>query len=229
MTLNRNRILGLSSVTVVALAIAGAAAFYASPGDANTATIVHAATDHTADLGNARLNVAVKNDAGMQFAQAQAPAGTAPTPSTLPGGATSINETYRDWSVACVQQGAGKRCAMSQVQTQQNGQRVLAIEISPPQGSSTTGALALPFGLALANGITLQIDDKPAMVPLRFRTCLPTGCIVPLSFDAAAIVALRAGTSLKVKATTDGGSEAPFTISLAGFAAALDRVAALAR
>ncbi|WP_083222795.1 invasion associated locus B family protein [Ensifer sp. LC163] len=48
----------------------------------------------------------------------------------------SIVETYRDWRVACVQQGTDKQCAMSQVQTQQNGQRVLAIELSAPSGNT---------------------------------------------------------------------------------------------
>lgn len=149
--------------------------------------------------------------------------------SALPGGASSLNETYQDWRVACVLQGAVKRCAVSQVQTQQNGQRVLAAELAPPAGNTAAGTLILPFGLALDAGVTLQIDDKPAMQPVRFRTCLPAGCIVNLTFDAPALAALRAGAVLKIKATADGGAATPFAISLQGFGPALDRVAVLAR
>lgn len=149
--------------------------------------------------------------------------------STLPGGTSSLNETYRDWRVACAQKGTAKQCAMSQAQARQNGQRVLAIELGASAGNTVSGTLVLPFGLALDSGVIFQIDDKPAMPPVRFRTCVPAGCLVNLSFDAAAIVALRAGTALKIKATADGGVATPFSISLPGFGTALDSVATLAR
>ena len=154
---------------------------------------------------------------------------TSQVASTLPGGASSLNETYRDWQVACSQQNNAKRCALSQSQAQQNGQRVLTIELNAPTGNTVAGIVVLPFGLALDKGVTLQIDDKPAGPPLRFRTCLPVGCVVPVSFDASALTTLRVGGARKVKATTDGGRDAPFSIPLQGFATALDRVAILAR
>ena len=147
----------------------------------------------------------------------------------LPGGASSLNETYKDWTVACVQQGTTKRCVLSQAQKQQNGRRVLAIELNAPAGNTVSGTLVLPFGLALDSGVTFQIDEKPAMKPIRFRTCLPAGCLVNVTFDAATLVALRAGALLKIKTTADGGAATPFSISLQGFGTALDRVAALAR
>jgi len=46
--------------------------------------------------------------------------------SSLPGGASSLRETYQDWQVACVMRTNTKTCGLSQMQTQQNGQRVLA-------------------------------------------------------------------------------------------------------
>jgi invasion protein IalB len=153
---------------------------------------------------------------------------TAPT-SSLPGGASSLNETYKDWTVGCSQNGTTKYCALSQVQTQQDGLRVLAIELAPPAGNMVSGTLVLPFGLALESGVTLQIDEKPAMAPVRFRTCIPAGCLVNVTFDAPALATLRAGAALKIKAVADGGAAAPFSISLQGFGAALDRVATLSR
>lgn len=189
-------------------------AFYAVPGDA------------AAPVG-AQLAKGIQKEArrprSLELAQATLPA------STLPGGASSLNETYRDWQLACVQQTTTKRCAFSQSQAQQNGQRVLAIELSAPTGNTVTGIIILPFGLALDKGITLQIDDQPAGQALQFRTCLQAGCVVPLSFDAPTLTTLRAGVALKVKAISDGGQATPFSISLQGFDAALDRVAALAK
>jgi len=164
--------------------------------------------------------------AGMAVCgSAQAQAGGSP----LPGGASSLSETYKDWSVSCAQQGAAKQCAMSQVQTQQNGQRVLAVELLPPNGAAVAGSLVLPFGLALDAGVTLQVDDKPKPAPVHFRTCVPAGCIVPLTMDVQMLADLRAGAVLKVLAVADGGAAAPFSISLQGFGTALDRLTALWR
>ena len=145
----------------------------------------------------------------------------------LPGGASSLQETYQDWSLAC-QGGESVVCAVSQQQTQQNGQRVLAIELRRSKGGALTGNLALPFGLLLDAGATLQIDDGAAFEPLRFETCLPSGCLVPLAFDTAAIARLRAGTALKVKVKGTDQKELALTVSLKGLAAALDRLKVLA-
>lgn len=163
-------------------------------------------------------------------AAAPAPAATPAAPaSTLPGGASSLQETYQDWQVACLQQGAGKRCALTQQQADpQSRQRVMAIELTTV-GDKAEGVLVLPFGLALDKGVTLQVDDGPVGQPLRFRTCLPAGCLVPLSFDARMLTTLRRGTAIKAKVTTDDGRETVLSISLKGLAPALDRTAALLR
>lgn len=155
-------------------------------------------------------------------------AAVAQEPAALPGGASSLRETYQDWLVSCAQEKT-KRCAISQQQTQQNGQRVLAIEIAAgPGGKTATGTLVMPFGLALDAGIALQIDDKPPGTSLRFSTCLPGGCLVPLSFDEAFLSTLRAGQMLKTTAkTVNNDQPMSFSISLKGFSAAFDRVAVL--
>ena len=165
----------------------------------------------------------------IEIAQAPAGAQTAVAGATLPGGASSLNETYKDWRVVCAQQASTKRCVLSQIQAQQDGQRVLAIELNAPAGNAVAGVLVLPFGLSLDSGVAFQVDEKLTAQPMRFRTCLPNGCLVAVSFDAPTVMALRTGTALKIKATADGGAAAPFSISLQGFATALDRVATLSR
>lgn len=211
--MSKERIFGLS--TVATLLLGAGVSLYVAPGVAiSNPTQVAAATDNYGDPAPQRFEVAQAQDGGG---------------STLPGGASSLNETYKDWRVACVQQGNAKRCVLSQVQSQQNGQRVLAIELNAPVANTVSGTLILPFGLALDSGVTFQLDEKPAMQALRFRTCIPGGCLVNVSFDAAMLVALRTGTALKIKAVTDGGAAAPFSISLQGFATAVDRVGALSR
>lgn len=209
----------LSSVTAVA--IAGAVTMYMTPSVAtSTPSQTASITGGHDDPEPQRFQVAQAQTGGQNAGAAT---------SLLPGGASSLNEAYKDWRVACAQQGAAKRCVLSQVQTQQNGQRLLAIELNAPSGNTVSGTLVLPFGLALDSGVAFQIDEKPAMQPVRFRTCMPGGCLVSVTFDAPTLVAFRAGTALKVKATADGGTAASFSISLQGFGTALDRVAALSR
>lgn len=147
----------------------------------------------------------------------------------LPGGASALQETYQDWLVACVQDG-GRRCALSQ-RTQQNGQQLLAIELTAnADGETATGTLVLPFGLALDAGVTLQVDDNPVGAPLPFNTCYAGGCAVSLSFDAETLAALRAGGVLKAMAkAANSDRDIPMAISLKGFGAAFDRVSALTR
>jgi len=148
----------------------------------------------------------------------------------LPGGASSLQETYDDWQVTCSTQDAAVHCSMVQNQIDsQSRQRVLAVEINNVASDKASGLLLLPFGLALAQPVALQVDEGAPAAPIPFRTCLPAGCIVPIAFDGAMLGALKAGTALKIAATADGGNPANFSVSLKGFSKAIDRVAALAK
>ncbi|WP_244480739.1 invasion associated locus B family protein [Mesorhizobium sp. Root157] len=155
---------------------------------------------------------------------------TAAAQEGLPGGASSLNETHGDWVVKCQQQNAATRCALSQSQVnQQSRQRVLAIELAPDDdGETASGVVILPFGLRLSSGAVLRIDEGAPLPALGFSTCLPAGCLVPLTFDAAMVAALRGGTALKLTAVAnDGEQQVAFSISLTGFSSALARAAAL--
>ncbi|MDR3376672.1 MAG: invasion associated locus B family protein [Ancalomicrobiaceae bacterium] len=155
--------------------------------------------------------------------------GTGPTSATLPGGASSLQETFGDWRVACVVQGQTKRCALVQEQVnEQTHQRILTIELGIV-GEKLEGVLLTPFGLALDRGVQLQIDDQSGQQALKFRTCLPGGCLVPLSFDSKVMAGLRAGSAIRFHASADGGQDQLFTVSLKGFGSALDRVGALVK
>jgi invasion protein IalB len=149
--------------------------------------------------------------------------------SPLPGGASSIVETFEDWRVTCGANGDKSVCTISQTQNQQNGQRVLEIGVGPGEGEGTVkGALSLPFGLALDKGVTLQIGDGNPGEPIAFSTCLPGGCIIPLNFDEATVAQLRSAQTIKLGAVTVQEQATQFAVSLKGFSAALDRAAAIA-
>lgn len=145
----------------------------------------------------------------------------------LPGGASALNETHGDWTVHCETQGDSVACALQQRQTDRtSGQQVLALDLRPA-GGGLEGIIVLPFGLALGDGIGFTVDGTNPLPRLSFRTCLPQGCLVDVSFSPDVLGVLRSGTALNIETTADGGASAPFSVSLQGFANALDRAVQL--
>ena len=148
--------------------------------------------------------------------------------SGLPGGATSLQESYQDWNLTCQSNAPQIACAVSQQQTQQNGQRILAVELTRNSNGTLAGNLVLPFGLQLYSGASLQIDEGQPMAAQRFSTCVPAGCIVPLTLDEGTVAALRGGSALKIKVRSTDEKDVVLSVSLKGLAPALDRLGVLA-
>ncbi|WP_419914009.1 invasion associated locus B family protein [Hoeflea sp.] len=145
----------------------------------------------------------------------------------LPGGASSLNETHGNWRVSCASGDDGVKCVASQTQVQgENRQRVLAIEFTSATGNKgAAGLVILPFGLKLDSGVVPTIDDDDPMPALRFSTCMPQGCLVPLNFDARTLAALKQGNALALRATANGSDrDVAFSIPLSGFASAFERL-----
>ncbi|RYD93997.1 MAG: invasion associated locus B family protein [Sphingobacteriales bacterium] len=142
----------------------------------------------------------------------------------LPGGASTLRESYGDWIVNCSTSGQSVSCAMSQELLQQtNRRRVLLIALTP-EGTTAKGSLILPLGLALADGARLSLDENTESASFPYRVCTGQGCVVPLTWSEQALQGLRNGTTLGIVAKADNGKEAKFSVSLKGFAASLDRV-----
>lgn len=153
------------------------------------------------------------------------------TAAPLPGGASSLVETYDDWGVACQMQEKVPACVARQVQTnKQTNQTVLTIEIGKAQDGKHGGVLLLPLGLSLAQGAQLRIDEGTPGAAIAFTTCLPQGCLVPLDFSADMIAKLRVGKMLNINITAVNSNQ-PMTlaVSLKGLSNALNRIADLTK
>lgn len=164
----------------------------------------------------------------LGFVLTPATAQEAPAPASapgLPGGAQSLNEEHGDWTVSCRIQDAAKLCVMSQTLADgQSGQPVLSIELATPAVDRAEGMLLLPFGLRLADGASLKVDGAAVGASWPFLTCISTGCLVPVVFDASQISALRGGTELIISALGAGaGDPVDLKVSLTGFARAANR------
>ncbi len=163
--------------------------------------------------------------AGTVVAAQPAPAGQ------LPNGASSINETYGDWVVDCRLAEGQKQCLLLQTQgNSQTRQRVFEIQLRPPKDGKTEGTILMPFGLKLDSGAILTLDDKDLGQPLRFSTCLPQGCLMPVSFPTAIIDSMKKGKTLAIASLNlSNGEVVAFKVSLEGFATATARVVELSK
>lgn len=149
----------------------------------------------------------------------------------LPGGASSLVETYEDWTVACQASGEVTSCVVRQVQSNnQTQQVVLTAEIAKTPDGKFAGALMLPLGLSLAPGVQLKIGEVALGATRPFSLCVQQGCLVPLDITEDVIAKLRAGSALNI--TVTAGSSAQqinFAVSLKGFSKALNRIDELTR
>ncbi len=157
--------------------------------------------------------------------------GTAPASSTaqLPNGASSISEIYGNWTVACAISNGTKLCSLNQAQGNvQTG--AFAIELRTSKEDTTEGVILVPFGLKLEAGAVIVLDDENLGQGLRFSTCLPQGCLLPVSFPTIATDAMRNGRTLVVTCfSLAAGQPVSFVFSLNGFSAALDRASQLGK
>jgi invasion protein IalB len=88
----------------------------------------------------------------------------------------------------------------------------------------------MPFGLKLDSGATMKLDDKDLGQGLHFSTCVPQGCLVPVSLPTGATDAIKKAKKLTVASVNlNGGDVIAFNVPLDGFGAATARVAELAK
>lgn len=156
-----------------------------------------------------------------------AQSGKKPSVHKLPGGASSLNETYQDWQVMCQQGSAGARCAaVQQAFNNQNHQRILSVQLMPENGR-TTGIIVAPLGVALVKGVTLQSDGQKIGEPMGFTACVADGCLAPASFNEAQFNKLQNAKKATVKLTALTGQDIVLPFSTKGLSDAVARVNAL--
>lgn len=143
-----------------------------------------------------------------------------------------MQETYRDWILRCEapempdETPAAQSCEIVQelFQTETN-QRLLSVTLQAADGGAEM-LLVTPFGLRLADGVTIAVDEE-TLAQVAFFTCLPQGCIATGELDADMLARLAPSETAEILMAGQGGGEVSISVSLNGFAAAWDRLAEL--
>ncbi|WP_405405505.1 invasion associated locus B family protein [Paracoccus sp. Ld10] len=176
--------------------------------------------------------------ADAQAAPADAPAAeAAPTgqPARDPNGPGSYyaKSEHGDWTIRCIRADQGKDpCEMYKLLTDEDENPVAELTMVPlSNGDVAAGAtLVAPLETDLIDGLGFQVGTGE-MRGYPFSFCAPVGCIARLGFTAQELTGMKAGSNATVQLLPFGGdpdSPVQLSMSLAGFTAAFDELAAYA-
>lgn len=135
-----------------------------------------------------------------------------------------VKETHGDWDIVCAPDGAA--CVMAQKGADSDGREIMEVRIRRLQEQTSNKVkivaaiqIAVPIGVILPPGVTLQIDTaKP--LPAAYRSCNPTACLVQEAVDEGMINAMKKGAKAVFAIVAPPKIKVPVEISLKGFTAA---------
>ena len=167
-------------------------------------------------------------------ATSAAPSGTVLEPAAAsgsaqwPAGASSVSESYGDWTMNCNREEARTDCVIIQSQgDRRSGKRLFSVELRTPKDGKTEGLILMPFGLQIEPGVTFKLDDRALGKGAPFSTCVADGCLVPISLPTLATDTMKTAQNLTVTAKKPDVEEPQvITVPLSGFAAAFARASA---
>lgn len=153
----------------------------------------------------------------------------APASAPWPNGASSVSESYGDWTMTCNREGTRTACAVLQSQgDRRTGKRQFSIELRTPRDGRAEGMILMPFGMQIEPGVTFKIDERVLGKGAPYTSCVTDGCLVPISLPTIATDTLQTGQMLSVSAVKpDAKEQTVISVPLAGFAAAFTRAIAL--
>jgi invasion protein IalB len=146
---------------------------------------------------------------------------------TAPAPAPAQAAPAQPWQVNCASAGANEKLVCQMTQTlvaKANGQRVLAsVIVKKPDGSGYFMTLGLPHGLYLPAGVSIWIDEG-AKSQHPIETADQNGSYARIDLAKAVTDAMRRGQLLNVAVASAARDEVILQLSLAGFAASMDKI-----
>ncbi len=167
-------------------------------------------------------------------APAAAPEAAAPAASAEGPGTLYTAKTVDSWQVQCLRTEDGKDpCEMFQLLKDADGNKVASISVMafPDNGDAAAGAtIATPLETLLSPGLSLQIDTaEPVRMP--FHHCDAGSCYANFALTSDQLGRLKKGNAIKMAVVPLYAPDKPvdLQISLKGFTAAYDAIAATAK
>ena len=126
------------------------------------------------------------------------------------------------WLISCSNQAdpAQLLCESSQsLIVAQGSQRLATASFQRVAGQDRTQAvLTVPFGVSLAQGVTIAVDDA-TVGTLTYDSCDGQGCYATGDVDAEWLQRMRDGTAMSASVTDREGRQISLSFQLTGFTA----------
>ena len=132
-------------------------------------------------------------------------------------------ENYKDWQIACVEQGAVKRCEIKQTLVNQDRKPVSVISLAKKNKKELIMQIALPHLLDLSVPVKLDVDGKN-QASLPFKFCNRVACFVIVDNNTAMFNAFKKGSAGTISTRAVTGDEVKLNFSLSGFSSAVNNL-----
>ncbi len=153
------------------------------------------------------------------------------TLATAEVGELYLSGTFGDWELRCVKAADGSDpCRMYQLLKQADGNPTAEISIfNLPAGSQAVAgaAILVPIDTLLSANLSFAVGANRE-VQYPYTVCGAEGCIARVGFSAEQLNQMKSGSSATITIVPAGAPDqkVPVTMSLSGFTAAYDAVAA---
>jgi len=167
---------------------------------------------------------------GFIQVQQRAPVATPPKTPVTPAtdqratAPTADNRGLDGWFAECPA-GQITGCQIIRRAPGSNGAGSATIIIGPDQRvpGRNQATIVLPLGIAVRESVPMLIDERfVALVPIE--TCLPAGCVLTVALPPPMVSVLRGATTLKFLVLNPSGQTLVYTLPVAGFGDAYQKV-----
>jgi invasion protein IalB len=151
-------------------------------------------------------------------------------PAPQPASDKPLIEAFDDWEVRCYPIESVSPCDMLFTEIRKsNKQRITSVSIAyVPARHEYVMQVAVPFGVALQDGLVISAAGGYKTGKMAFRRCDATGCYVETLVGDDFFNALKAGGEGAIGVVADGGQPVSFVLPLKGFAGAQAALVTLA-
>lgn len=132
-------------------------------------------------------------------------------------------ETYKDWTVRCVERESLPPCDMVQFASElDSGEQVMQFSIAHAgKGSAYGFQIRVPLGVQLQGGAAIRIDAQTPLTEFTFTRCDENGCYIERIMQPDELNPFKGGAEGVLAVIGEDGRPMTLPLSFRGFSEAL--------
>ena len=132
-------------------------------------------------------------------------------------------ETYKDWTVRCVERESLPPCDMVQFATERDsGEQVMLFSIAHAGKENAYGVqIRVPLGVLINGGAAIRVDAKAPLTGFAFTRCDQSGCYIERIMQPDELRPFKAGAAGVLAVIGEDGRPMTLPLSFQGFSEAI--------